>query len=130
MQNVVEYKFDAGASKAKRFKRNNSPLFFAWIVDFKWYLKHGKYLTSKDVSKLELFKKQTMEEMNVDSEFLTTEMMMKMIELRNVEIMPVCAIMGGFLTQEVLKGLTRAEVPFNNFFCHDGMEQTSLLMTI
>ena len=68
--------------------------------------------------------------MNVDSEFLTTEMMMKMIEQRNVEIMPVCAIMGGFLTQEVLKGLTRAEVPFNNFFCHDGMEQTSLLMTI
>lgn len=37
------------------------------------------------------------------------------------EFSPVCAIIGGFLGQDILKALQGKEAPFANFFTFDGL---------
>ncbi len=36
------------------------------------------------------------------------------------EIMPVCAILGGILTQEIMKAIFETDEPVRNFFFYDG----------
>jgi hypothetical protein len=43
----------------------------------------------------------------------------------------VCAaIQGGFVAQEIFKALAQKQVPFHNFFLHDGWEATGFMMRV
>ena len=130
LKQVIDHKFEPVDVGKKRWKRQYSPLYFAVIVDIKFCLKNSRYATTKDSKSLLLLKNETLTKMNVPVDFLADDLLLKIVELRNVELMPVSAIMGGFLAQEAVKVITGKEVPFNNFFVFDATEQSTLLMTI
>ena len=114
----------------KRWKRSNHYLFYYYLMDTKWYLKYGRYATLKDQEELLKFKNDLLIKINVDPKFLGDDKVMELVRLRDVEFMPCCAIVGGFLTQEVLKCLTKKEVPLNNFCCYEGAEQQLMVMKL
>ncbi|XP_069500638.1 SUMO-activating enzyme subunit 1 [Ambystoma mexicanum] len=43
------------------------------------------------------------------------------------EMAPVCAVVGGVLSQEVVKALSQRDPPHNNFFFFDGMKGTGIV---
>lgn len=52
-----------------------------------------------------------------------------LFELVFGEVVPVCAVLGGVIAQEVIKGVSQREVPINNVFLFDpvtycGKEET------
>ena len=45
-----------------------------------------------------------------------------------VHFNPVCAVVGGFLAQDVIKFLTHKDIPTNNYFLYDGLETHGALI--
>jgi ubiquitin-like 1-activating enzyme E1 A len=46
------------------------------------------------------------------------------------ELSPSCAILGGFLAQELLKVISEKECPFDNFFCLDSIDSVGFVMQV
>lgn len=82
---------------------------------------------SKTISQLH---KTHLAHLEVDETFVPFDLVEQISKCHAVEFSPSCAIVGGFLGQEVLKVLARKEVPFNNFFLHDAWEATGFRMHI
>ncbi len=53
-----------------------------------------------------------------------------LVQNRNAEISPVCAILGGFLAQEILKVISANETPIINFFGYDADEAHGQIMRL
>mgnify|MGYP001132717832 CR=1 FL=1 len=45
-----------------------------------------------------------------------------------VHFNPVCAVVGGFLAQDIIKFLTHKDIPTNNYFLYDGLETHGALI--
>ena len=45
-----------------------------------------------------------------------------LVSTSSSEIMPVCAIVGGYLAQDILKTLSGKDAPILNYFLYSGME--------
>ena len=52
----------------------------------------------------------------------TSAQLREMWAMRDAEISPVCAILGGMVGQEVVKYISMKDEPICNFFLYDGSE--------
>lgn len=79
----------------------------------------------KDVKLLQEIKKEILTLYSVDEKRLSDDL----FNIVFGEVVPVCAIVGGVIAQEVIKGVSQKEAPINNVFLFDpltycGKEET------
>lgn len=100
---------DSSAS-IQRLKRKYSPLTFIFqaIVSVE---KQNNY--SKDAAK------KTLKQRGLPQGLVDEELADKVMKGHGIEFMPCVAVMGGTLTQEILKIVTRKEMPANNWLVYN-----------
>ena len=63
-------------------------------------------------------------------DFVPLELILDVAKSMHIELASPCAIIGGFLGQEVLKVLAKKDVPIDNFFLHDALTPVAFRMHI
>ncbi|XP_066141922.1 SUMO-activating enzyme subunit 1 [Euwallacea fornicatus] len=112
----------------KKVKRRNDYFFLMLVLlEFRNRQNRNPEISNKekDISLLQEIKAEVLDLYGFDHNKLKNEL----FELVFGEIVPVCAVLGGVIAQEVIKGVSQKEVPINNIFLFDpltfcGKEET------
>ncbi|KAN0050047.1 hypothetical protein ACTA71_003147 [Dictyostelium dimigraforme] len=112
---------------------NRTPLpFFALSTLYQFEEKHNRVpdnISDSDLSELKSIINSSIEKFNLknvdpNKYFDETKDLLNKI---NVEISPVCAIVGGIVGAEIIKIITQNMQVLNNFFFYDGIKGTGLV---
>ncbi|KAF9918126.1 SUMO-activating enzyme subunit 1 [Linnemannia zychae] len=94
-------------------------------------LAHGGHLPNasgqEDMDSLFKLRDERLKSAEVDSGFVDNQLLQTLAETASAEIAPVCAIVGGFLAQDILKTLSGKDAPLLNYFLYNGLEGTGLV---
>ncbi|KAL1490596.1 hypothetical protein ABEB36_013262 [Hypothenemus hampei] len=112
----------------KKVKRRNEYFFLMLILlDFRNRQNRNPEVShkEKDIAVLQNIKAEVLDLYGVDHNKLDDSI----FELVFGEVVPVCAVLGGVIAQEIIKGVSKKEVPLNNVFLFDpvrycGKEET------
>ncbi|KAK3841997.1 MAG: SUMO-activating enzyme subunit 1 [Linnemannia gamsii] len=120
-----------GYPKPKVLKRKVSPLFFAIQILWLFQLANGGRLpdnsSQEDMDALFKLRDERLESAQVDCAFVDNDLLQTLVGTASAEIAPVCAIVGGFLAQDILKTLSGKDAPLLNYFLYNGLEGTGLV---
>ncbi|KAG0289543.1 SUMO-activating enzyme subunit 1 [Linnemannia gamsii] len=120
-----------GYPKPKVLKRKVSPLFFAIQILWLFQLANGGRLplasSQDDIEALLKLRDERLKSAQVDSAFVDDDLLQTLAGTASAEIAPVCAIVGGFLAQDILKTLSGKDAPLLNYFLYSGLEGTGLV---
>lgn len=114
----------------KKFKRRAHPLFFALLSIWNFTKEHKSYPNEKIDPELQRIHKETMERVQCFPGFVTEDYLESVIYEWNSEISSVCAVLGGILSQEILKCIAAKEVPMYNFLCFDGHDSEGQILKL
>jgi len=114
---------------AKRIRRMD-PSFFLLQVLFAYKAEMGHNPRpgnrEEDLAKLAELRDSTLTKLSVP----TTKIPDQMLGLLFAELSPVAAIVGGVLSQEVIKAISNKDAPHNNFFFYNPIESCGVVETI
>ncbi|KAG0319390.1 SUMO-activating enzyme subunit 1 [Dissophora globulifera] len=117
--------------KPRALRRKVSPLFFAIQVLWQFQQEHGGRLPQSghadDLAAMLRLRDARLKEAQVDGSFVDDELIQTLVGSASAEISPVCAIVGGFLAQDILKTLSGKDAPLLNYFMYNGIEGTGLV---
>ncbi|KAF9173730.1 SUMO-activating enzyme subunit 1 [Mortierella sp. AD010] len=120
-----------GFPKPRALRRKVSPLFFAIQVLWLFQQAHGGRLPQggdqQDLEAMFKLRDERLKSAQVDNSFVEDELLQTFVETASAEISPVCAIVGGFLAQDILKALSGKDSPLLNYFLYNGIEGTGLV---
>ncbi|KAF9360509.1 SUMO-activating enzyme subunit 1 [Mortierella sp. AD094] len=120
-----------GFPKPRALRRKVSPLFFAIQVLWLFQQAHGGRLpqggNQEDLDAMFKLRDERLKSAQVDNSFVEDELLQTLVETASAEISPVCAIVGGFLAQDILKTLSGKDSPLLNYFLYSGIEGTGLV---
>ncbi|KAF9974897.1 SUMO-activating enzyme subunit 1 [Actinomortierella ambigua] len=115
----------------KALRRVVSPLFFALQVLWKYQMSHDGQLpdtsNESDVLELQKLRDERLSDAQVDPSFVPDDLLVLLASSAEAEISPVCAIVGGFLAQDILKALSKKDSPIYNFFVYNGLEGNAVV---
>ncbi|KAJ8950495.1 hypothetical protein NQ318_015239, partial [Aromia moschata] len=118
------------ADSIKKIRRRNE-LFYLMLTLIEFRNRHGRNPSilhkSEDIESLQAIKKDVFDLYRVDSS--KSKLTDDIFEIIFGEVVPVCAVVGGVIAQEVIKAVSHKEVPINNIFLfdpitYDGKEET------
>lgn len=92
-----------------------------------FWVEYGTY-PLKDDERLDSVRLSYLEMSEVDKLYVPLTYVNELASQLQLEFSPTCAVLGGFLAQEVLKYLSKKECPFANFFCYDSWKSTGFVM--
>mmetsp|Transcript_194 Transcript_194/g.384 ORF Transcript_194/g.384 Transcript_194/m.384 type:complete len:326 (-) Transcript_194:291-1268(-) len=95
-------------------------LLFAIIVFLHFGRDGGAASGSESEDALLAYKARLCRQRFVDTNFVPDSLLSNLHKWRGVLLNPVCAIVGGVLAQEVIKAITHAHAPIENFFVYNG----------
>jgi len=114
---------------AKRLRRMD-PSFFLLQVLFEFRKETGDNprpaKREEDLKTLQQVRNKTLEAMSVPVDKISDEY----LALLFAELSPVCAIVGGVLSQEVIKAISNKDAPHNNFFFYNPVQSCGVVETI
>ncbi|KAF9106364.1 SUMO-activating enzyme subunit 1 [Mortierella sp. AM989] len=117
-----------GFPKPRALNRKVSPLFFAIQILWSFQQAHGGRLpqggNQQDLDAMFKLRDERLKSAEVSSAFVEDELLQTLVESASAEISPVCAIVGGFLAQDILKALSGKDAPILNYFLYNGIEGT------
>ncbi|KAF9356453.1 SUMO-activating enzyme subunit 1 [Mortierella sp. NVP85] len=120
-----------GNPKPKVLRRKVSPLLFAIQVLWMFQQKHDGRLplisNEEDLAEVFNLRDERLKSAEVDSGFVDDDLLRTLVTSATAEISPVCAIVGGFLAQDILKTLSGKDAPLLNYFLYNGIEGTGLV---
>ncbi|RKO82838.1 hypothetical protein BDK51DRAFT_23854, partial [Blyttiomyces helicus] len=109
--------------RTKALRMEVHPVFFSFRLLWEFWSKQGRLPlpnNAEDVDLLVSFKEASLTSAEMDPSYLPDDSVRHLAQTATAELSPVCAVLGGFLAQEVLKVLSGKGEPFRNFFCYDG----------
>ncbi|KND01613.1 uncharacterized protein SPPG_03411 [Spizellomyces punctatus DAOM BR117] len=109
----------------RAFKAGSDPVYFGFNLLWQFWAKHNRLPlpgSSNDVNALLQLKSPYLKSVQCDASYVTDELLRGFARTARAEISPVCAILGGFAAQDILKVLSGKDAPLNNFFCFNGDE--------
>ncbi|KAF9436229.1 SUMO-activating enzyme subunit 1 [Entomortierella beljakovae] len=119
-----------GFPKPRALRRKVSPLFFAIQVLWRFQQEHSGRLpqsgSQQDWDVMLKLRDEKLKSSQVDSAFVEDELLQTLVDSASAEISPVCAIVGGFLAQDILKTLSGKDAPLLNYFLYSGIEDRDL----
>ncbi|KAI8824825.1 uncharacterized protein EV422DRAFT_516326 [Fimicolochytrium jonesii] len=107
----------------KHFRARADPVFFAFNALWQFRERFQRPPRADDAADVKGFitvAREGMERVHCDPAFLEEDFLKSFIAQTGSEISPVCAIIGGFAAQDILKVLSGKDAPIDNFFCFDG----------
>ncbi|KAG9296401.1 hypothetical protein G9A89_014993 [Geosiphon pyriformis] len=113
--------------------RKVSPLLWANQILWKFQEIEGRLPIQdedKDFAKLKSLRDTYLPSMGVEPSLLANELLSIISRNLNAELSPVCAIVGGILAQDILKGLSQKDLPINNFFFYNGLDGSGLVYQV
>ncbi|KAG0351645.1 hypothetical protein BGZ54_003158, partial [Gamsiella multidivaricata] len=120
-----------GYPKPKALKRKVSPLLFAIQALWLFQKAHNGRLPQSsnqgDLDAMLKFRDERLKSAQVDGAFVDDDLIKTLVATVSAEISPVCAIVGGFLAQDILKTLSGKDAPLLNYFLYNGTEGTGLV---
>ncbi|KAG0221493.1 hypothetical protein BGX31_009800, partial [Mortierella sp. GBA43] len=120
-----------GHPKPKVLRRKVSPLFFAIQVLWMFQQKHNGRLplgsSLEDLEEMYKLRDVRLESAQVDTGFVGNDLLQTLSASAVAEIAPACAILGGFLAQDILKALSGKDAPILNYLLYNGIEGTGLV---
>ncbi|KAI9089817.1 hypothetical protein DFS34DRAFT_383186 [Phlyctochytrium arcticum] len=120
--------------KQKRaFANASDPVFFISNVLWRFQDRHGRLPDASekaDEKEILSIKQQYFSEIDCDPESLPDDELMAIARTSKAEINPVCAILGGFTAQDILKVLSMKDAPIQNFFCFNGDEFAGRMIVV
>ncbi|KAF9191766.1 SUMO-activating enzyme subunit 1 [Haplosporangium sp. Z 767] len=120
-----------GYPKPRALRRKASPLFFAFQVLWLFQQAHGGRLplsnSQEDMEAMYKLRDERLKTAQVDPTFVEDDLIQTLVSTVSAEIAPVCAIVGGFLAQDILKTLSGKDAPLLNYFLYNGIEGTGLV---
>lgn len=104
-------------------------LVFSALIDFRNRQGRNPCISTKDedIGTIKEIKNEIFELYQVDAE--KSKLEDSIFEVIFDQVVPVCAVLGGVIAQEVIKAVSHKEVPINNVFLfdpvtYDGKEET------
>ncbi|KAF9576261.1 hypothetical protein EC968_009823 [Mortierella alpina] len=120
-----------GFPKPRVLKRKVSPLFFAIQVLWLFQQENNGRLpqsnSEEDMASMFRLRDERLKTAQVDPTFVEDDLLQTLVSTATAEIAPVCAILGGFLAQDILKTLSGKDAPLLNYFLYNGLEGTGLV---
>ncbi|KAF8940471.1 hypothetical protein EDD21DRAFT_333904 [Dissophora ornata] len=117
--------------KPRVLRRKVSPLFFAIQVLWLFQQAHGGRLpqagSQEDLNEMYTLRDERLKSAQVEGAFVEDDLIQTVIATASAEISPVCAIVGGFLAQDILKTLSGKDAPLLNYFVYNGIEGTGMM---
>jgi len=93
------------------------------LLDFRdQHQRHPVISAEEDLKELMRIKDKLCGSNGVDAGFVPDDVMRLLATGSGTELNPVCAILGGFIAQEVVKSISHKDLPVNNFFLYHGLE--------
>jgi ubiquitin-like 1-activating enzyme E1 A len=130
LEQAIKHKFgmpNIEAKGGKRWAKSVDKIYFAIVTIWKYYEEYKTYPTIETKDNLLAIRKRFLADIDVDERVLPMDFLLEVVRVREAEIMPACAIVGGFIAQEIFKALARNEVPLCNFFCHNAVEASGII---
>ncbi|ORZ16820.1 hypothetical protein BCR41DRAFT_380919 [Lobosporangium transversale] len=120
-----------GNPKPKALRRKVSPLLFAiqtlWLFRQENGGKLPQSTSQEDLDAMFRIRDERLKSAQVDGAFLDNELIQTLVSTVSAEISPVCAIVGGFLAQDILKTLSGKDAPLLNYFLYNGLQGSGLV---
>ncbi|XP_023319960.1 SUMO-activating enzyme subunit 1 [Eurytemora carolleeae] len=114
---------------AKRVKRMDPSFFLLQVLfEFQNVVGHPPCPATRDqdYAKLQEVRNSTLTKLSVPVDKVSDEL----LSLLFSELSPVCAIVGGVLSQEVIKAISNKDSPHNNFFFYNPVDSCGVVETI
>eukprot|EP00611_Tribonema_gayanum_P012727 TRINITY_DN2338_c0_g1_i3.p1 TRINITY_DN2338_c0_g1~~TRINITY_DN2338_c0_g1_i3.p1 ORF type:complete len:162 (+),score=38.61 TRINITY_DN2338_c0_g1_i3:628-1113(+) len=90
--------------------------------------KHGRRPGASDGDTMTSVAQQCLKRNGMPSDFVASDEIAMLCAQAQVEINPVCAVLGGILGQEVIKALSQKGTPAHNVFLFDGTTSEGKVM--
>ncbi|XP_014774405.1 SUMO-activating enzyme subunit 1 [Octopus bimaculoides] len=123
-------KFDWSTEENQKRLKRTAKVYFIMQVMLKFLERHGRHPSVKsktsDMEELMKLRTEVLESLSVKQEVLTDYFVSHCF----AELCPVSAIVGGVLSQEIIKAVSQKDKPHNNFFFFDGINGTGLVEQI
>ncbi|KAI8088645.1 SUMO-activating enzyme subunit 1 [Halteromyces radiatus] len=111
----------------KALKKRVTPIAFLIQILMKYQLKNGRYPNDLDVDKLIKEKDIWLQALGINDGSVLDDSLLKELGLYQTELVPVAAIVGGVLAQEVIKVLSAKELPVQNWFFYNGIDGSGMI---
>ena len=92
------------------------------------YMEHNKLTalsSSADLEPLKLFSTDVCQQQGIERSLLDNDVLEIMVRCHGCDVSPACAIMGGFIGQEIVKSIARKSKPLQNLFTLDALGKAS-----
>ncbi|KAI9307436.1 hypothetical protein BJ944DRAFT_261916 [Cunninghamella echinulata] len=112
---------------SKNLKKRVSPISFLIQILFKYQLKNGRYPNELDIEELLKEKDIWLQAIGINDPSVLNDDLLNGLSLYQTESVPISAIVGGVLAQEIIKVLSAKELPVQNWFYYNGYDGTGLI---
>ncbi|CAO3628035.1 unnamed protein product [Cunninghamella echinulata] len=112
---------------SKNLKKRVSPISFLTQILFKYQLKNGRYPNELDIEGLLKEKDIWLQAIGINDPSVLNDDLLNGLSLYQTELVPISAIVGGVLAQEIIKVLSAKELPVQNWFYYNGYDGTGLI---
>ncbi|KAI8334431.1 SUMO-activating enzyme subunit 1 [Chlamydoabsidia padenii] len=112
---------------SKALKKRISPVAFLIQILMKYQLKNGRCPTDLDIDGLIQEKDIWLQALGINDGSVLDDSLLRGLSLYQSELVPVAAIMGGVLAQEIIKVLSAKELPIQNWFFYNGLNGAGLI---
>ncbi|KAI9008131.1 hypothetical protein BC832DRAFT_408966 [Gaertneriomyces semiglobifer] len=110
-------------AKLRKFNQSADPVLFAFMLLWRFQEAQGRLPipdNSDDLKVLQTMKPTVMKSVSCDESFLSDDFVSRcLLQSPGAAIQPVCAVLGGFAAQDILKVLSGKDLPIDNIFCFD-----------
>lgn len=112
----------------KNVLKRKSALGFVMHMILKHELKHNRPITGMDVEELIKNKDTALQEMGItETSLVDDDLISHVVSLFDAELVPVTAIVGGVLAQEMIKVLSQKQLPIQNWFYYNGLSDSGMV---
>ncbi|ORY96754.1 hypothetical protein BCR43DRAFT_492212 [Syncephalastrum racemosum] len=119
---------DWSSMTPKALKKRVSPVSFLIHCLFKFQQEHKRVPGPEDSDLLVELKPKYLQNMGIsDASVLDDALIRDLATLFETEMAPVAAILGGVLAQEMIKVLSKKELPIQNWFYYEGLNGSGLI---
>ncbi|CAO3591780.1 unnamed protein product [Absidia cylindrospora] len=115
------------AMSTKSLKKRISPIAFLIQILMKFQLKNARFPTDLDVEELIQEKDIWLQALGINDGSVLDDGLLRGLALYQTELVPLAAIMGGVLAQEIIKVLSAKELPIQNWFFYNGLNGSGLV---
>ncbi|KAJ3183721.1 SUMO-activating enzyme subunit 1 [Gaertneriomyces sp. JEL0708] len=128
LQETLSHKWDVtdfkrlSKAKLRKFSQSADPVLFAFMLLWRFQEAQGRLPipdNTDDLQMLQTLKTTVMKSASCDESFLSDDFVRCLLQSPGAAIQPVCAVLGGFAAQDILKVLSGKDLPIDNIFCFD-----------